>query len=983
MRRLLITLYAIIIAQFLVSVAFAATIQLPKTGQTTCYSGTEYFQSISCTGTGQDGELQTGLAWPNPRFTDNGDQTITDNLTGLIWTKDANMMKTHNPIVDAAGIPIDKGVNWQQALDYVKRLNTENYLGHSDWRLPNINELKSLLLNGRNDLGFINIQSNSQYWSSSTYTNYPFCALAIYTSGSMYYSGKTNNNYIWPVRGGQLGGIYGFLTLPKTGQTTCYDTSGTTIPCSGTGQDGELQMGVDWPIPRFADNSIVDSNDKTITDNLTSLIWAKDANLPSANKTWQEALDYIKSLNSVNYLGHNDWRLPNINELASLVNTGKGLQYTWLNQQGFLNVQSNNSNYWSSSNSAMQASCVYMLSGEVQGCSKNYSIVYVWPVRGGQPDTSIFFKLTVAKSGAGSGAVTSPTIGISCGSNCTTDISTGASITLFATPDSGSIFTGWTGSCSGTSTCTVMMDAAKSVTASFTLSATNGNCGSANGTTVIIVPTTNLCSTGSPSTITGTGPWSWNCTGSNGGSTATCSANIVTWTTNFGSSGNGSVSCTTPVNNGATSTCTVTSASGYQLSTFTDNGVDKKSYISGNSYSITNVTTNHTITATFSQITCPIGQQLVGSTCQTIICATGTQLVGNTCQAITCPSGQILVGNACQPTPVNGVCGTSNGSILTAAPSTNLCATGTASTVTTGSVTWNWTCASINGGTTASCYASFNSISPGGTTKAKLFMGTGGDVVTVSNSGMAVYGNTGYDVVTIADGVYGVTLDQNIERINFTTELSNYKFKQTGNIINVFSALGTLLIITAPVQDDNDGTLLSFSNGTASVKITTGGTMTLGGAIVTSGSMPATISLFTTTTTTTTTSTPTTSTTTTSTTTTTLTASQENISLSNANGNGIAVNNRTYNVTADSYTYTLNGFSAGNKLVCTGGTNPYWSVANTSGTDGILIVSCSVTYGTTTKTAQINLTGINTTMDAQVYNRASFKTTFGADSLTP
>ena len=67
----------------------AATVQLPKTGQTTCYGGTSGATVIPCTGTGQDGELQTGLAWPNPRFTDNGDQSVTDNLTGLIWTKDA------------------------------------------------------------------------------------------------------------------------------------------------------------------------------------------------------------------------------------------------------------------------------------------------------------------------------------------------------------------------------------------------------------------------------------------------------------------------------------------------------------------------------------------------------------------------------------------------------------------------------------------------------------------------------------------------------------------------------------------------------------------------------------------------------------------------------------------------------------------------------------------------------------------------------
>ncbi len=59
-----------------------------KTGQTKCYdaSGTE----ISCSGTGQDGAYQNGATWPNPRFTYNENGTVKDNLTGLIWLKNAN-----------------------------------------------------------------------------------------------------------------------------------------------------------------------------------------------------------------------------------------------------------------------------------------------------------------------------------------------------------------------------------------------------------------------------------------------------------------------------------------------------------------------------------------------------------------------------------------------------------------------------------------------------------------------------------------------------------------------------------------------------------------------------------------------------------------------------------------------------------------------------------------------------------------------------
>ena len=76
------------------------------------------------------------------------------------------------------------------------------------------------------------------------------------------------------------------INLPQTGQTKCYDSSGTEINCAGTGQDGEFQVGVDWPDPRFTVNG------DCVTDNLTGLMWAKNGNLPNGFKSWQGALDY-------------------------------------------------------------------------------------------------------------------------------------------------------------------------------------------------------------------------------------------------------------------------------------------------------------------------------------------------------------------------------------------------------------------------------------------------------------------------------------------------------------------------------------------------------------------------------------------------------------------------------------------------------------------------------------------------------------------
>jgi hypothetical protein len=82
------------------------------------------------------------------------------------------------------------------------------------------------------------------------------------------------------------------------------------------------------------------------------------------------------------------------------------------------------------------------------------------------PGPSASFTLTVTKSGDGSGSVTSDG-GITCGSTCVASYPKGAVVKLTATPLTGSTFTGWSGACSGTSPCSLTMDANKTVTATF------------------------------------------------------------------------------------------------------------------------------------------------------------------------------------------------------------------------------------------------------------------------------------------------------------------------------------------------------------------------------------------------------------------------------------------------------------------------------------------------------------------------------------
>jgi len=369
------------------SFAFAGTVNLPKTGQTKCYD--EYGAEISCAGTGQDGDIQAGVTWPSPRFTVSGD-CVMDNLTGLIWTKDANL-------------PNSEKKTWQQALDYVTQLNSNGGLcGYTDWHLPNVNELESLINLGEantamwlNTLEFINVKADS-YWSSTTYALYKDAAFNIsMLDGSLGGGYKSYHyGYVWPVRAVQNN--YYPAPIWKTGQTKCYDTLGTEISCTGTGQDSDIQAGVAWPEQRF-----MDYGDGTVIDSLTGLMWTKDANAPGSagcnpedTKTWQEALDYVACLNSNNYLGYTEWRLPNRKELHSLTDF---TQYNPALPAGhpFINVY--NTYYWVSTTHVTTTSNAYMVytdSGSVLYGNKPYKEVHVWPVRTAPPTYTISGSIT-------------------------------------------------------------------------------------------------------------------------------------------------------------------------------------------------------------------------------------------------------------------------------------------------------------------------------------------------------------------------------------------------------------------------------------------------------------------------------------------------------------------------------------------------------------------------------------------------------------
>ncbi|MCX6068443.1 MAG: DUF1566 domain-containing protein, partial [Chloroflexi bacterium] len=182
-----------------------------------------------------------------------------------------------------------------------------NFGGYSDWRLPSIKELYSLI-------GF---RGTDPSVGSGTVQLIPFIDTTYFqfvygdaqsgerTIDSQYASGTV---YVGPSsRGGQKlfgvnfadGRIKGYdLSMPGGAEKTFF-----VICVRGN--------------PQYGQNAFQDNGDQTISDAATGLTWAKADSGSAMN--WQQALSWVQAQNAANYLGHNDWRLPDIKELQSIV----------------------------------------------------------------------------------------------------------------------------------------------------------------------------------------------------------------------------------------------------------------------------------------------------------------------------------------------------------------------------------------------------------------------------------------------------------------------------------------------------------------------------------------------------------------------------------------------------------------------------------------------------------------------------------------
>ena len=280
---------------------------LPRTGQTVSYAS------------GDDASAQKGVTWPGTRFIDNANGTVSDQLTGLVWLKNAGCFS-----------PSD----WSTALTAANQLASGS-CGLSDgstagqWRMPNANELESLVDVSRANPAissghpFANINLAKAYWTSTTYTALTTNAMAIRLSDGRWINGidsgdgsftnnkTTSTNVLWAVKSGAAGAVQ----ILATG-VFFSGTGGGGGAFFGARDDASLQTGATLTSPRFIDNG-----NGTIADTVTGLTWLKKANC--INNTWTSALASINNLAN-GQCGLSDgssagqWRMPNRNEMLSL-----------------------------------------------------------------------------------------------------------------------------------------------------------------------------------------------------------------------------------------------------------------------------------------------------------------------------------------------------------------------------------------------------------------------------------------------------------------------------------------------------------------------------------------------------------------------------------------------------------------------------------------------------------------------------------------
>ena len=285
------------IAFEVVDAAKTGSYPVVDTGQTACYDDSG---AISCPGSGESFYGQDAQYSGNqPSYTNNGDGTVTDNVTGLMWQQSPDT--NGDGEIDAA----DK-LTFEEAVDEAGAQTTG---GYADWRLPTIKELYSLILfsgvdpsgyEGTDTSGLVPFIDDETFDFAYGDTRAGERIIDAQYASSNLYAGNTAGD-----GGGTLFGVNFADGRIKGYGLSLFGSNKTFFVIYVRGNTG------------YGQNSFTNNGDGTITDNATNLMWAQNDNGTGLN--WEEALAWVETQNAVNYLGHDDWRLPNAKELQSIV----------------------------------------------------------------------------------------------------------------------------------------------------------------------------------------------------------------------------------------------------------------------------------------------------------------------------------------------------------------------------------------------------------------------------------------------------------------------------------------------------------------------------------------------------------------------------------------------------------------------------------------------------------------------------------------
>ena len=250
------------------------------TGQDKCYNNSEEIPSPN-PGTsfyGQDAQYD-GV---QPTYQDNGDGTVTDLNTGLMWQK--------TPDLD----------NKSTYTEAVAGASTFRLAGYDDWRLPSIKELYSLInFNGMNGLS----ANDSTPYIDTDYFDFEY---GDTSAGERFIDAQ----YCSSTK---------YVSTTMNGDETVFGVNFADGRIKGYPSEKGKTFFVRYVRgnPDYGVNDFSDNGDGTITNNATGLMWSQADS--GEGMDWEYALAWGQQKNDENYLDYNDWRLPNAKELQSIV----------------------------------------------------------------------------------------------------------------------------------------------------------------------------------------------------------------------------------------------------------------------------------------------------------------------------------------------------------------------------------------------------------------------------------------------------------------------------------------------------------------------------------------------------------------------------------------------------------------------------------------------------------------------------------------